>query len=264
VGIVSGENSLDANSQIVNLITNSKKSMKINYHWDVYSSEWLIRIYLSGGNPRNVMFDNSYIMQAYIFGDGSGNAFRFSVDDKVPNAAAENHEVSPWYTIDWIGWKLISWDMTNDSTGTWLGDGQLDGTLRYDSIQMTYNHDGSEIGTIYVDDLRLVKKLPVSVEQRASMIPKDFALYQNYPNPFNPKTTIRYRIADGSQKVTITIFDLLGKEVRTLVNERKYAGDYVVDWDGKDENGIAAASGIYIYRINAGKFKQSRRMVFMK
>ena len=64
------------------------------YGWNLSSSDWLIRIYLSGGLPREVIFNNSKIMQAYIFGDGSGNSFRFCVDDNFPNSSSFNHEVT--------------------------------------------------------------------------------------------------------------------------------------------------------------------------
>jgi hypothetical protein len=158
--------------------------MQITYGWDTSAGSWLIREYLSDGPPYQVLFDSGYILQVYVFGDGSGNQLRFAVDDNVPVVSASNHEVSPWYTIDWIGWRQVSWDMTNDGTGTWLGDGKLDGTLRFDSIQFTYSPGSATTGTIYFDDLRLLKKTAVGVEEPVAALPSVFALHQNYPNPF--------------------------------------------------------------------------------
>jgi len=109
------------NSNIINHLSGSSKSMQLKYGWEPSATSWLIREYLSGGAPRNVHFDNSYTLQVYVFGDGSGNQFRFCVDDNVP--AGGYHEVSPWYTIDWLVWKLISWDMTKEGTGKWTGNG---------------------------------------------------------------------------------------------------------------------------------------------
>ena len=102
-------------------------------------------------------------------------------------------------------------------------------------------------------------------------LPSEFALAQNYPNPFNPETQIRYQLPT-SATVTLTIYDLIGREVKTLVNqENKPAGTFTVLWDGRNSSGGQSASGIYIYRIvsrsSDGKstpFVQTRRMILLK
>jgi len=93
--------------------------------------------------------------------------------------------------------------------------------------------------------------------------PKSFFLSQNYPNPFNPSTTIEYTLPK-SEKVTIRIYDGLGKELGTILDEYQSGGTHKVKWDGKDANGILAASGFYIYRIDAGGKAESKMMVLMK
>jgi len=95
-------------------------------------------------------------------------------------------------------------------------------------------------------------------------LPDKFALLPNYPNPFNPETTIRYDLQQRSE-VKLQVFNLLGQEVRTLVNkELQAAGAQSVRWDGKNNSGITLPSGVYIYRISAGNFTASRKMVLMK
>ncbi|MCK4295875.1 MAG: Ig-like domain-containing protein, partial [Candidatus Marinimicrobia bacterium] len=186
VGQLDNYTSRSTETLIVNHLTQSTTAMKLRYGWDMNSSQWLIREYLGSGAPRNVTFDKNYVMQVYVFGDGSGNKLRFAVDDKYPNAATENHEVSPWHVIDWIGWKLVSWDMSSDGTGTWIGDGNLDGTLRFDSIQLTYNSEDPDvpnIGQFYFDDLRIVTFEPVGIEPSHETLPESYTLEQNYPNP---------------------------------------------------------------------------------
>ncbi len=263
-GIVTEKTSRDGNQNIVNLLTPSTTSMQINYGWDTNAGAWLIREYLSGGPPRQVLFNSSYILQVYVFGDGSGNKFRFAVDDNVPVESAANHEVSPWYTIDWIGWRQVSWDMTADGTGAWLGDGRLDGTLRFDSIQLTYNPGSAAEGTIYFDDLRLLKKVSVDVDEPAATLPNAFVLHQNYPNPFNPETAIRYQIPGDRLHVVLTIYDVMGKIVKTLVDIEQPAGDYTIHWDGKDIDGRPVASGAYLYKLTAGEFMQTKRMMLVR
>ncbi|MFQ5752898.1 MAG: S8 family serine peptidase, partial [bacterium] len=93
-------------------------------------------------------------------------------------------------------------------------------------------------------------------------IPTEFVLRQNYPNPFNPTTTIRYEIPEV-RDVELTIHNLLGQKIRTF-KERQNAGTYSIQWDGKNEAGKQVASGVYLYRITAGEFKQTRKMLLLR
>lgn len=99
-----------------------------------------------------------------------------------------------------------------------------------------------------------------------SVIPKEYRLFQNYPNPFNPTTDIRYQIPDDRSPAhtTLKIFNLLGQEVRTLVDEVKDAGYYSVTWDGRDNLGNDVPSGVYFYRLTAGDFMKTRKMILTK
>jgi len=104
---------------------------------------------------------------------------------------------------------------------------------------------------------------PNAVQPEASNMPTDFALRQNFPNPFNPTTTIRYELPK-SEQVQLTVYNMLGQKVRTLVNERHDAGRYTVLWDGKDEAGRMVGSGLYFYQVQAGNFVKTAKMVFLK
>ena len=81
-----------------------------------------------------------------------------------------------------------------------------------------------------------------------SRLPNNFSLSQNYPNPFNPQTTISYQLPTNAQ-VTIKIYDVLGNEVRTLVNGNKPAGNHLIVWDGKNNLGENVGTGIYFYQL---------------
>jgi hypothetical protein len=93
--------------------------------------------------------------------------------------------------------------------------------------------------------------------------PVQYQLAQNYPNPFNPETMIQYSLLAPGQ-VKLEIFDLLGQKIRTLVNAHQPADNYSVVWDGKNEAGVIAPSGVYFYRLQAGRFEQSRKLILTR
>ncbi|MDQ7052216.1 MAG: FlgD immunoglobulin-like domain containing protein [candidate division KSB1 bacterium] len=94
-------------------------------------------------------------------------------------------------------------------------------------------------------------------------IPTQFRLSQNYPNPFNPGTTFSYELPT-SEHVSLIIYDITGRRVKTLVNQKQAPGTHTVFWDGTNDGGQRLASGVYFYRLKAGNFLQSRRMVLLR
>ena len=95
------------------------------------------------------------------------------------------------------------------------------------------------------------------------LIPNQFALHQNHPNPFNPITTLRYDLPENGH-VNITIYDMLGREVKTLVNTTQDAGFRSVIWDATNDYGKPVSAGVYLYKIQAGEFVQTKKMVLLK
>ncbi|MCH8012101.1 MAG: T9SS type A sorting domain-containing protein [Candidatus Marinimicrobia bacterium] len=102
----------------------------------------------------------------------------------------------------------------------------------------------------------------ISDESR-KIIPEYFVLHQNYPNPFNPVTTIPYELLEAGD-ITLTIQNILGQEVTTLVDSYQQAGVYRVVWDGRDNNGQAVNRGLYLYQIKSKKFMAAKKMILLK
>ena len=110
----------------------------------------------------------------------------------------------------------------------------------------------------------------VGVLDEGTDVPRQFTLEQNYPNPFNPSTTIKFslpsagsnqakgRVGVGSY-VSLKVYDLLGREVATLVNEMKEPGSYEITWDAS-----GVASGVYLYRLKAGTFTETKKLILMR
>lgn len=114
-------------------------------------------------------------------------------------------------------------------------------------------------------------QLATGVRETANAIPATFALAQNYPNPFNPSTVIQYELPQAVE-VQLVVFDLTGRRVRALVQQKQQAGRYEIAWDGRNEQGEAIASGLYIYQMRTGDpsagsgqvFVQARRMALVR
>ncbi|MFC2075457.1 fibronectin type III domain-containing protein [candidate division KSB1 bacterium] len=129
-------------------------------------------------------------------------------------------------------------------------------TYYYKLEALSLNGDATSFGPLAVD--------------MVSVLPRQYALSQNYPNPFNPETNIQYALpADGM--VELTVYDIMGHQVRKLVEERKEAGYHQVRWDGRDDHGGDVPSGIYFYRIQAvdtenleNNFQAIKKMVIIK
>jgi hypothetical protein len=104
----------------------------------------------------------------------------------------------------------------------------------------------------------------VNNEELALNVPEEFNLYQNYPNPFNPSTNIAFDIPEANTKVSLVIYNILGQQVKTLVNDVYSAGRFSVRWDGTNDYGNLVSTGMYIYRIQAGNVVQSKKLTFIK
>lgn len=115
----------------------------------------------------------------------------------------------------------------------------------------------------YIDDIRFNGVVSVHERKTKNHSATSFILHQNYPNPFNPETVILYELPQMSQ-VEVAIFNLLGERIRTLANQRQIAGQHRLHWDGRNEFGMSVPSGVYLYRLRAGDFVQTRKMVLMQ
>jgi hypothetical protein len=147
-------------------------------------------------------------------------------------------------------------------------------SLRWSEVINNVNIGGpalGENGTLVVcgtgTDVRAYSDFPVSISPRENEI-NSFLLEQNYPNPFNPITKIEYRIPN-SEFVSLKVYDILGNEIATLVNEEKSAGEYEVEFSAKGGsasggNAYDLPSGIYFYQLKAGGFIETKKMILMK
>ena len=113
----------------------------------------------------------------------------------------------------------------------------------------------------FVDDVQVFPLIPSTDDPGVPVVAT--ALHGNYPNPFNPETTVTYSVKDAGA-VSIEIYNAKGQLVKTLVNEHKATGNYSIVWNGSDNNNQAVSSGVYFYKMLAGKYSSTRKMILMK
>lgn len=123
----------------------------------------------------------------------------------------------------------------------------------YNNVQIYPDYRPGTIAILDVSDLTVVSE----------QVPREYALDQNSPNPFNPTTTIHFALPRQSD-VRLTVYNILGQEVRTLIDNSLAAGTYVVSFDGTDDRGQEVASGVYLYRLTASAFSETRKMMLVK
>jgi len=247
--------------------------------WDVTSEKYISAPYSftdsPGGNyPSNsdaMLTQNSSINLDEYVGAILEFQTQWDIEDNFDYAQAL---ISTNNGTDWIP---LEGQYTNPGAS---GTSQPEGEPLYDGTQLTWvkesidldNYLGEEIKLrflfrsdvsnnddgIYIDDINIiVLEPPTDVEQVVSTI-NNYVLHQNYPNPFNPTTSIRFAIPEAGI-TTLKVYDILGREVATLVSEEKSVGTYELTWYAEN-----LPSGIYFYRLLAGSFVETKKMVLMK
>ncbi|MBI2427667.1 MAG: Ig-like domain-containing protein [Ignavibacteriales bacterium] len=183
--------------------------------------------------------DSYNTIGVWVYGDISNNRLKliFSPDNQSFDFGK----------MHWRGWKFIS-----------LGVDQISGSnKKLTSVQIVQEENGATQGSIYFDDLQL-NAVTTSVPSKESLLPEAFVLEQNFPNPFNPSTTIQFTNPTAGT-VQLEIFDVLGRQVRSLVNEYKDAGTYRLRID---LSGVP--SGVYYYTLRSDKISISKKMLLLK
>ncbi|MBK8551197.1 MAG: T9SS type A sorting domain-containing protein [Ignavibacteria bacterium] len=205
----------------------------------------------------------------------------FLIDENIGFIIGDSHYLYKTTNggINWISSiplynvKLNEIKFSDNNNGIIVGDGGLflkttNQGLNWNSIntgtdQNIYGFSfiDNNVGTIVGSNLSILKTTTgglVDVNLTSSIIPQSFYLYQNYPNPFNPKTKIKFEIPNLSN-VKLTIFDMLGKEIKTLIDMSLHAGVYDSEWDGSN-----FPSGIYFYRLLTNEFAETKKMILLK
>jgi len=130
------------------------------------------------------------------------------------------------------------------------------------------NPQQTEFWYLVVTDKAVKAEKEIVIETAETEMPEVFSLGQNYPNPFNPSTTIKFQIPDHSGaapiRTVLRVYDILGRLVKTVIDEEMSPGFYTKQWDGLNDNGVRISSGVYFYSILSGEFRETKKMLLIK
>jgi len=163
-----------------------------------------------------------------------------------------------WSKVQGIS-GIATWTLFEVISPEFGGSGNESVKLRF---RLVTDSTGNSFG-IWVDEIYATSGQVVSAEdEQTAALPKEFSLEQNYPNPFNPETAINYAIPQNSS-VRLTIYNILGQKISTLIDEQKSSGVYSVSWNGRNDTGNQVASGLYFYRLEARHINNGNQRIFV-
>jgi photosystem II stability/assembly factor-like uncharacterized protein len=202
--------------------------------------------------------------EPHIFRTANMGTTWTDISSNLPNAPIDAIAVDPIaHNVVYIGTDVGAY-ISFDAGQNWevMGSGLPLVTIGDMKVHPTQHFliAGTHGRSMYKIDLT---DITVIGPDNGAPIAATFELHQNYPNPFNPTTKISYNLP-GSGQVHLKIYNVMGQEVRTLVNESQIAGNYTAVWDGRDNHGNMVSSGVYIYRLSAGNDVQNRKMTLLR
>jgi len=249
----------------------------IEHHPEAY------KLWTNGAANKEYFIVENRQKKGYDFYLPSPGLLIWHIDENVSD---NNHQWYPGHATD--GHYMVAleqadslWELEKKLDYGDAGDpypgSSLNRTFNSSSWPNSHSYSGAEtyvsVTNIFKSDSIIVCDFGVSPtgvenQEEPKNLPEEFTLGQNYPNPLNPSTSIQFRV--GSLKfgeavhTTLTIYNILGQRVKTLVDEDKMSGEHSVVWNGKDEEGKEVPSGIYFYRLRVGMFEKTMKMALLR
>tara|TARA_B110000014_G_scaffold104900_1_gene71992 strand:- start:2216 stop:3118 length:903 start_codon:yes stop_codon:yes gene_type:complete len=228
------------------MIDGSKEGSNINYSIDIVNENDSVFY----GHYLHVFIVEDSILTTWNY-QGSGDSLAFA-----------RNVVRDWFT------DSLSYDSSNGNqtfSGSFVVDQSQWNTDQIKMIAILQDELTNEVYQAAQQKVNHFESLDIDQNstEKSPNIPLSYFLYQNHPNPFNPTTRINYKLP-ANEFVSIYIIDIMGREIKSLVNTNQAAGFKSVQWDATNNLGQSVSAGMYIYTIQAGEFRQTKKMVLLK
>ena len=214
-----------------------------------------IEIYNSGDSDCSLegfQLDDSEDLEDFTFGDVMIAADSYWV-------GYEDYENSFSSGLSSNGGIIVFADANNNMLAV-----TLEPSVELDSMELSQSFSENGVGCYTLPTPGSVNEGCITLHNKKIIdLPTSFVVHQNYPNPFNPSTMLTYYLPEDTF-VNIKIYNMMGKIVNNLLNKRQNAGFKSIKWDAENEQGISLPAGVYLYRVETGDFRQTRKMILLK
>ncbi len=263
-----------SSTEMMVLLGDGNGNFQLSHQVSILGRPWMIAVgdVNNDGHVDVVSANTLTEMAAVIHGDGNGHLIpdtSYQTGGNIP-LAIDLGDLDGDGDLDMIAsnfsgnWRL--WE--NDGIGNFINAQDYPSST---AASCAVFHDRDNDGDLDMTGIDEIDDLLILFENRPTAIGNhqedpglsDFELSQNYPNPFNPSTEIRYRLTTASE-VKLSIYNLLGQKILTLVDSGKRAGIHSVEWNGRNRNGIRADSGVYFYKLEVNNSMQTRKMILLR
>lgn len=229
---------------------------EVGFYWDFSGNSWI----LDSGN------NSSYSMKTYNIGDQDGTTAEFSINVAEADEISFDKKVSTEYDYDFFRFYI-----DGNAMGSWSGEVDWSSetypvepgvhTFMWSYTKDQAVSDGSDCA--WIDNIIFPAGVGLDSEEQelTSTLIRDLG---NYPNPFNPTTNISFSVSDNLDKAQLSVYNIKGQLVKTLLNSSIESGIHNITWDGKDSNSKTVSSGIYFYKLSTGKTTISKKMMLIK
>ena len=247
------------------------------------SSYVLINEFLAGSETccGTEIFDGNAEDFVELYNNGADtvniSGWGFSDTDGIITTIAPDTSIAPgdflvlWYTGDNNGFPEVNEKLSKNGETIYIADADGSPVVSYDfgsqTDDLSYgrNPDGSAIWEYFPNpnpgQSNVIENTSLSIDGK--IVPEAFVLHKNYPNPFNPVTSLRYNLPNDGL-VNITIYDMRGRLIKTLLNSSQTAGYKTSQWNATNDRNEPVSAGLYLYAIQTGEFRQTRKMVLLK
>ncbi len=234
-------------------------ALRLDYRWQSRDEHYLLQARLKKEPPESKGFNSNYSLKYWLYGDASGNEFSITCLLSDATTGVSSNILTVEVPIDWVGWRSVvvpleRFDLVDD-----FNNPSLTSVVQLAGMSVTHPPGSTEQGTLMLGAISLAYQH----SGNEPALPAKARLYAPYPNPFNSVAMIPFDVALPA-RISLVVFDLLGRKVTTLLEGNMAPGSFTVTWFGSGGKGQMVPSGVYFIRLQGADFRKSMTVTLIK